>query len=117
MRVKVVEQREARCRQLSEDLPKSLIIQGDGTDQELLESENLAESDAFVALTDRTRTTLIISLYALQRKIFKVVAKCNRRNYISIAGTWAWTASSPPSSSSPTRFSRSSGAGRTPRAA
>ena len=84
MRVKIVEQREARCRQLSEDLPKSLIIQGDGTDQELLESENLAESDAFVALTDRDEDNLIISLYALQRKIFKVVAKCNRRNYISI---------------------------------
>ncbi len=37
-----------------------------------------------MALTDRDEDNLIISLYALQRKIFKVVAKCNRRNYIGI---------------------------------
>ena len=84
MRLKIVEQREARCLELSEALPKSLIIHGDGTDQELLESENLSDTDAFVALTDRDEDNLIISLYALQRKIFKVVAKCNRRNYIGI---------------------------------
>ena len=84
MRLKIVEQREARCLELSEALPKSLIIHGDGTDQELLESENLSDTDAFVALTDRDEDNLIISLYALQRKIFKVVAKCNRQNYTGI---------------------------------
>ncbi len=84
MRVKIVEQREARCLQLSEDLGKCLIIRGDGTDQELLESENLSDSDAFVALTDRDEDNLIISLYALQRNIPKVVAKCNRQNYMGI---------------------------------
>lgn len=84
MRVKIVELMEARCRQLSEDLPHSLIIMGDGTDQELLESENLGESDAFVALTDRDEDNLIISLYAMQREVPKVVAKCNRQNYTGI---------------------------------
>ena len=85
MRVKIVELMEARCRQLSEDLPHSLIIMGDGTDQELLESENLGESDAFVALTDRDEDNLIISLYAMQQGIPKVVAKSNRQNYAGIA--------------------------------
>ena len=57
---------------------------GDGTDQELLDSENLEESDAFVALTDRDEDNLIISLYAMQQKVPKVVAKCNRQNYTGI---------------------------------
>ena len=85
MHVKIVELKEARCRQLSESLPHSLIIMGDGTDQELLDSENLEESDAFVALTDRDEDNLIISLYAMQQGIPKVVAKSNRQNYAGIA--------------------------------
>ena len=84
MKVTIVERKEERCRQLSELLPHTLVINGDGTDQELLESENMAANDAFVALTDRDEDNLIISLYALQKGLKKVVAKCNRQNYTGI---------------------------------
>ena len=84
MKVTIVERKEERCRQLSELLPHTLVINGDGTDQELLESENMAANDAFVSLTDRDEDTLIISLYALQKGLKKVVAKCNRQNYTGI---------------------------------
>ena len=85
MHVKIVERSEERCRHLSEVLPKTMVICGDGTDQELLESENIAAADAFVALTDRDEDNLIISLYAMQRGIPKVIAKSNRQNYAGIA--------------------------------
>ena len=85
MQVKIVERSEALCRSLSEKLPKTMIICGDGTDHELLESESLASSDAFVALTDRDEDNLIISLYAKQLGLSKVIAKSNRQNYASIA--------------------------------
>lgn len=85
MRVKVVEINEARCRQISETFPRITVICGDGTDQEMLESEHLASSDAFVALTDRDEDNLIISLYAMQKQVPKVVAKSNRQNYAGIA--------------------------------
>jgi len=84
MKVTIVERKEERCRQLSELLPHTLVINGDGTDQELLESERMTASDAFVALTDRDEDNLIISLYALQKGLKKVVAKCNRQNYTGI---------------------------------
>ena len=84
MKVTIVERKEERCRQLSELLPHTLDNNGDGTDQELLESENMAANDAFVALTDRDEDNLIISLYALQKGLKKVVAKCNRQNYTGI---------------------------------
>ena len=84
MKVTIVERKEERCRQLSELLPHTRVINGDGTDQELLESENMAANDAFVALTDRDEDNLIISLYALQKGLKKVVAKCNRQNYTGI---------------------------------
>lgn len=85
MRVKIVELSEERCRLISEMLPGTTVICGDGTDQELLESERMSSADAFVALTDRDEDNLIISLYAMQKGVQKVVAKSNRQNYAGIA--------------------------------
>lgn len=85
LRVKIVEQREDRCRLISEMLPRSTVICGDGTDQELLKSERMADADAFVALTDRDEDNLILSLYAMQQGLHKVITKSNRQNYTGIA--------------------------------
>ena len=84
MKVTIVERKEERCRQLSELLPHTLVINGDGTAQELLEPETMADNYAVEALTDRDEDNLIISLYALQKGLKKVVAKCNRQNYTGI---------------------------------
>ena len=85
VRVKIVERDEERCRTLSELLPRVTVLCGDGTDQQLLEEEDVAASDAFVALTDRDEDNLIVALYAMQQGIPKVVAKSNRQNYAGIA--------------------------------
>lgn len=85
MHVKIVEKNSDRCRHLSEVLPRATVLCGDGTDQELLESENVSRADAFIALTDRDEDNLIISIYAMQQGIPKVIAKSNRQNYASIA--------------------------------
>ena len=85
MSCKVVEKGAERCRELAEEFPRSLIIHGDGTDPELLTEERMASSDAFIALTDRDEDNLIISLYAHQAGVSKVVAKSSRQNYTAIA--------------------------------
>ena len=85
MKVKIVERDFQRCRHLSDVLPQAMVIHGDGTDQVLLEEENASAADAFIALTDRDEDNLIISLYAMQQGVKKVVAKCNRQNYTGIA--------------------------------
>ncbi|MDE6280678.1 MAG: Trk system potassium transporter TrkA [Oscillospiraceae bacterium] len=85
MSCKVVERSDKRCRELAEEFPHSLIIHGDGTDPELLTEERMAASDAFIALTDRDEDNLIISLYAHQAGVSKVVAKSSRQNYTAIA--------------------------------
>lgn len=85
IRVKIVEISEPRCRLVNEKLPRTTVICGDGTDQELLEAERMAGADAFVALTDRDEDNLIISLYAMQQGLHKVITKCNRQNYTGIA--------------------------------
>ena len=85
LQCKVVERDEGRCRTLAEQFPRCLVIHGDGTDPELLIEERLSASDAFVAHTDRDEDNLIISLYAHQEGVSKVVAKSSRQNYTSIA--------------------------------
>lgn len=85
IRVKVVELREDRCRALSERFPHVTVINGDGSDLELLESESLTDYDCFVTLTDRDEDNFIISLYAQHKNVPKVITKCNRQNYMGIA--------------------------------
>ncbi|MCI8422650.1 MAG: Trk system potassium transporter TrkA [Lawsonibacter sp.] len=85
MRLKIVEADEAKCRQISEQFPKATVICGDGTDPDLLETESLTACDAFVALTNQDEDNLIISLYAMQLGLPKVIAKCSRQNYAGIA--------------------------------
>lgn len=85
MKVKIIERDPARCLEISESFPRVNVICGDGTDQDLLEVERLSSYDAFVALTDRDEDNLIISLYAGQKGLSKIVTKCNRQNYTGIA--------------------------------
>jgi len=80
MKVKIIEIDRERCIELSEMLPDALIINGDGTDQAFLESENLCDMDAFVALTVRDEENLISALLAKQCGVKKVIAKITRIN-------------------------------------
>lgn len=84
MKVKIIELDRDRCILLNDVLSNTLIICGDGTDQEVLDNENIQSADAFVALTDRDEENLISSLYAHQCGLSKVVLKINRQNYFPI---------------------------------
>lgn len=78
MKVKLIELNEKKALQLSDLLEHATIIQGDGTDPELLDSENIEDADAFVALTDRDEENLITAMYAAEKHVKKVIAKTNR---------------------------------------
>ena len=80
----LIEHNEKKARWLSEELPYTTIIRGDGTDQNLLLSEGLNNCDAFIALTDRDEENLMTGLYALQNGKTKVIVKNNRENYSSL---------------------------------
>ena len=85
--LKIIEQDMDLCRLISEQFPRAVVVHGDGTEQELLASERLEDFDAFISLTDRDEENLVISLYAMQLGLKKVITKCNRQNYAGIART------------------------------
>ena len=79
--VTMFEHNPDKAKVLSEALPHADIIEGDGTDQDLLEQENIAGMDAFIALSDRDEENLMTGLYAQTHGVPKVVVKTNRYAY------------------------------------
>ena len=84
MKVRIVETNEDRCLMLSEKLPHATIIHGDGTDSTVIEAENILETDAFIALTNRDEENLLMAMTAQRSGVSKVIAKMNRLNYIEM---------------------------------
>ena len=82
--VKIIEIREEKAHALNEELHDALVICGDGTDQELLQSEELDEMDAFVSLTDRDEENLMTAIFAHDLGVRKVITKINHINYADI---------------------------------
>lgn len=76
--VKIIDQNRARCRNLCEVLPNAVIINGDGSQQELLLEEGLRSMDAFVALTGIDEENILMSLFAASQNVPKVISKVNR---------------------------------------
>ncbi|MCI8780399.1 MAG: Trk system potassium transporter TrkA [Lachnospiraceae bacterium] len=79
--VKIIENDRARCEALSVLLPKAIIINGDGTDQELLEEEGIIYAESFVPLTGIDEENILLTLYARQVSKAKVITKINRINF------------------------------------
>ena len=65
-------------------LPNTLLINGDGTDEEVLLSENINEMDVFIALTGMDEENLISALIAKQNGAKRVVSKISRMNYMGV---------------------------------
>lgn len=80
--VKIIEQDPERCVALSTMLPKATIIEADGSRQDVLAEEGIDKTDAVITLTDIDEENLIISLFAVQRGVPKVIAKISRSEYI-----------------------------------
>ncbi|MCR4616422.1 MAG: Trk system potassium transporter TrkA [Clostridiales bacterium] len=78
IKVKIIEQDEERCRLLSRQIPEAAIINADGSSQEVLDSEGLAQTNALVALTGLDEINIIMSLYAASRGVPQVFTKVNR---------------------------------------
>lgn len=64
-----------RCRELCELLPDADVFCGDISEQDLLESEGLSDTDAMVTLTGLDELNMIVSLYASSRGIPQVITK------------------------------------------
>lgn len=80
IKVKIVESDRERAEQLSEQLENVMIINGDGTDGDILVEEGIDDVDASVSLTGIDEENIIISLFSMTRRVEKVITKINHLN-------------------------------------
>jgi trk system potassium uptake protein TrkA len=80
--VKIIELDRARCEQLSLGLkPQTLVLNGDVTDEDLLEDENVQDTDLFVALTNDDENNIMAALLAKRMGAPRVISLIQRRVY------------------------------------
>jgi trk system potassium uptake protein TrkA len=83
--VKVIERGAKRCEYLATQLPVDmLVLQGDGTDEELLGDENVANMDMFLALTSDDEDNILSAMLAKRLGARRVLALINRRAYADL---------------------------------
>ena len=86
MQVKIVDNDINRCNRLTELLDdKTMIINGDGRDMDLLIEEGLRNTEAFVALTGNSETNILACLAAKRMGVEKTVAEVENIDYIGMA--------------------------------
>ncbi|MDD2503876.1 MAG: Trk system potassium transporter TrkA [Clostridia bacterium] len=84
IKIKIIEIDRKRCMELTELLNNVLVINGDGSEENVLLSENLSEMGAFVSVTGRDEDNLMAALLAKLYGVKKVVAKINRTSYSGV---------------------------------
>jgi trk system potassium uptake protein TrkA len=82
--VKLIEANEKRARQLVALLDKTLVLQGNENDSELLINEDIAHVDLFVAATGDDERNIIASLLAKKMGAHRVVALIHQGAYVGV---------------------------------
>jgi len=82
--IKIVEQDEQRCQFLSENLNKTLILNANGADIEFLESEEIADSDVVINVTNNDEKNLLCSLLVKQLGVQRVITRVNNENIVNL---------------------------------
>jgi len=80
---KIIEKDADRCIQLADRLNKSIVLHGDGSDQELLREENIKDMDTVVTLTNDDETNILVSLLVKKMGV-KTITKIGRFSYLPL---------------------------------
>ncbi|HEX5139013.1 MAG TPA: Trk system potassium transporter TrkA [Planctomycetota bacterium] len=82
-RLKLIEKSPERCAEAAQVLARTLVLQGDGCDLDLLEDEDVRHAGTLVAVTDSDEKNLLASLLGRQLGVPKIITRvssaANRR--------------------------------------
>ena len=88
-RVKLIERNRRHARQLAETLDRTLVLQGDVADEDLLLEENIDEMDVFCAVTNDDEANILSSMLAKRLGARKVMSIINRTAYVDLVESGA----------------------------
>jgi len=81
---KIIERDGQRCLELAEKLKNVVVLNGDGTDRELLMEENVADVDIMVVITGDEENNVLISLLGKALGAKKTVTRIGKLSYIPL---------------------------------
>jgi trk system potassium uptake protein TrkA len=84
MTVRLIESKRDKAEWLASHLKETMIIHGDGTDVELLKSENIQDADSFIAVTESEQTNLLSGMLAHHLGVKQTVIHVSTTEYMPI---------------------------------
>ena len=85
-KVKLLENEKDRAEELATILPKATIIEGNGTQHDLLLEEGIEAMDAFVALTHIDEENMIVSMFANKMNVRKTITMIKNDSLYAMLG-------------------------------
>ncbi len=85
--VKIIESNEDRCNELTSLVPEAVIINADGTSEDVLKEEGIEYCSSFVPLTGIDEENVMLTLYAKSVSGAKCITKINRTNFKGVLST------------------------------
>ncbi len=82
--IKIIDRNTKRTKFLSESLNKTIVLQGDAADQDMLREENIEDVDVFCALTNDDEANILSSMLAKRLGANKVMSLINRPSYVEL---------------------------------
>ena len=83
--VKLIEKDPDKCFALADELEKTLVINGDGRDIDLLLDEGIKDMDTFIAVTGNSETNILSCLVAKRFGVKRAIAEIENMDYIDMA--------------------------------
>ncbi len=83
-KIKVIDPSDDRCEVISNQLNRTIVLKGEGSDEELLKSENIENIDIFCALTNDDETNIMSAFLAKKLGAKKTIIIVNNYTYINI---------------------------------
>jgi len=84
---KIIEEDKKRCIQLAEMLDKVIVLQGKGTDKDLLKEEGIKDMSLFIAASEDEEKNVLVSLLAKRLGAKRVMALTNDLTYHQLIST------------------------------
>jgi len=84
VQVKIIEIKKEKAERAAEELDRVMVLQGDVTDADLLDAENVGDMDAMVSVTNDEETNLMSCLLSRHLGVPKTIALMRRANYIPL---------------------------------
>lgn len=82
--VKLIDHNRTRTEEISEVLNKTIVLQGEVVDENLLREENIEEIDIFCAVTNDEQVNILSAMLAKRLGARKVMALINRAAYVDL---------------------------------